>query len=178
MEHPVAVTQTSIPDQSRRVLSCLRRLLKEQTTGNYQACARETASLRSLVVYEGRPDWRGQSPEYKDRISHLYRMAEMPSDSQGNIQANLRYHVGNAVRELAPDYDIEALGLSKDSPLDRARKSRSKARSTDETSPAALVASALRQLRTARSAGVTADMAPSLGKIIREATDALADLVD
>jgi hypothetical protein len=161
-------------DQTRVVVSALRKAVRDESTVNYKAAAAAIARLRSMVAFDGRPDWRGASPEWKDLIQRLYRMAETPSDSSSAFQANLRYHVGNAVREIAPPEDLEALGLAKNSPLERARQSRSQPK--DETTAEAMAMGCLRSIRALRKQGVTPEAAVVLRKIIHEAADALGDL--
>lgn len=100
--------------------------------------ARDTVAFRSTFTYMGRPDWAGRSAQYRNAIYRVYREAGVPSDSHASIQGNMRYHVGNAVRTMAPREDLEALGLDPQGPRDRAGRYRAKParRGPPEKSPA------------------------------------------
>lgn len=92
--------------------------------GAAKAAAEAIVALRRLHEFEGRPDWAGRSPEYRLAIEVIYRDAGIQSDSKGSVQANLRYHVGNVLRAVAPVEDLAALGMTVDGPGERSRKQR------------------------------------------------------
>lgn len=106
------------------VLSTLRALHDDQSTTAFRSAAQALVSLRQLYDHEGRTDWTGRSVEYRDAIEALYRQAEVPPDSESPIQAKVRYHVGNVLREVAPADELEALGLSVAGPKGRAQQNR------------------------------------------------------
>jgi hypothetical protein len=83
-------------------------------------------ALRQEFSFDGFPDWAGKSEEYRQTIYRAYREAGVPSDSTGALQANLRYHVGNALREAAPADELRALGLDLEGPRARAVRARRK----------------------------------------------------
>lgn len=76
--------------------------------------SRQVVTLRSCFEFDGRPDWAGRSQDYRDVIYRVYKDAGIPSDSSSGSQANLRYHIGNAVWEQATAADRVALGLDAD----------------------------------------------------------------
>lgn len=76
--------------------------------------------LRSrFSLDDGRPDWGGRSPDYRSYIADLYTRAGVPKDKLDTIQAAMRYHVGNLIRERAPKDELLAVGLTTTAPRDR-----------------------------------------------------------
>jgi hypothetical protein len=71
------------------------------------------------------PDWKGTTQAYRDHIAAMYRASGVPEDAVSNMQAAIRYHIGNVLRDRLSEEELTEAGLSKDSPLDRARASRS-----------------------------------------------------
>lgn len=119
-------------------------------------------------------------PEYRDMIERLYRQAEVPSDSGGGMQANLRYHLWNALRKVAPAEDLEALGMAVEGPLARIRTTRQAAPAGARRAvrpgvgdPAALASLALDAVRTLRTMEPGAEVEPVLRKVLDEILDVL-----
>ena len=107
--------------QQRHALKLVTALKAPTDT---QQLAHLVVEFRRLFEHDGRPDWAGRSQSYRDAIYQVYRDAKVPSDSAGGLQAKIRYHVGNVVREVAPPEDLLALGLKPKGPRGRAdRKS-------------------------------------------------------
>ena len=101
-------------------LIALYAKIDESRTDVLRALAKVVVALRTRYrTPQGDTDWRGQSWEYRQAISEMYGNAGVPPDSESNIQAALRYHVGNLVREVAPPVQLEAVGLLPTSPKDR-----------------------------------------------------------
>lgn len=112
------------------VLAALRNL--EGATGSrrselLKAAAAAIVEMRRQYEWEGRPDWTGRHPEYREQIARLYREGKVPPDSENSTQAAIRYSIGNALREVAPPADLEALGLSLEGPRARTRRARAAA---------------------------------------------------
>jgi hypothetical protein len=83
--------------------------------------ARAVVKIRQATKdTDGKPDWAGRSQSYRDAIGKVYQEAGVPEDSQANIQAALRYHIGNVLRDEAPPADLKALGLKAEGPRERA----------------------------------------------------------
>lgn len=76
---------------------------------------------------DGKPDWAGRSPDYRAHITAMYEQAGVPTDSQANVQAALRYHVGNVLRDKVSTKDLQHAGLKAQSPKDRQQARQSKA---------------------------------------------------
>lgn len=102
----------------------------------------------------GLPDWAGRTWDYRVFIGEMYSEAGVPVDSQDGVQAALRYHVGNLLREIAPPGELEQLGL-------KALPPRARGKATDD------LKSVLRQTRRIR------DLKFSSG---REAEQAVVEL--
>src|SRR5690606_24126777 len=130
------------------------------------------------------PDWGARSQAYRDCIYQVYRDAGLPSDSVGSMQANLRYHIGNALRQMAPAEDLEALGMDPAGPQERAKRYRKKAKERpvqqradrqarqasllDMNDPMALVGLARTALQAARDLNPQGPEAEGLQLVLRE----------
>jgi hypothetical protein len=108
-------------------LQKVQAAIRDDSVANLKAAARAIVELRSRFEWNGLPDWAGHSIEYRYHIERLYREAGVPSDSEGPLQARLRYHVSNVVREVAPLWHLEELGLLKNGARVRNRLRRRKA---------------------------------------------------
>lgn len=87
--------------------------------------ARVVVGLRQCFHTEdGRTDWAGRSHQYRETIAKVYAEAGLPPDSLDNMQASLRYHIGNVLREVAPADDLAVLGLKSKTPKDRVQDQR------------------------------------------------------
>ncbi|MFF3312477.1 hypothetical protein [Streptomyces sp. NPDC002952] len=64
-------------------------------------------------------DPKGSTHEYRQEVAEMYRQANIPPDSLSGIQAAVRWHVGNLVRQELPEKEIKALGLLNTSPTER-----------------------------------------------------------
>lgn len=81
--------------------------------------------LRSRHTLEdGTPDWSGRTPEYRQAISEIYRRGGVPESLNDTIQAALRYHVGNLLRNRAPQTELKHVGLTSTSPKERMLRQR------------------------------------------------------
>lgn len=168
-----------IHDLERAVSTALRALLKHRSTENYTQAAERIVALRKAHEHDGLPDWGGRSTDYRTRIERLFRKAAVPPDSEDNLQGLLRYHVGNVIREAAPEEQLVALGLKVAGPRKRMReyKDHLKALATEPESPEALAQVALTALRQLRRMDPENNgIRDALLKVIQEATAALSGL--
>ena len=96
-----------------------------QRTDLLKRAAGTIVELRQQFTLEdGRTDWSGRSPRYRAAIAQVYFRAHVPDDKLDTVQAALRYHVGNVLRERAEADELAAVGLSATSPkarIDRIR---------------------------------------------------------
>lgn len=162
-----------------KALAALVEAVEQPTTMTNRRAAEAIVRLRKHFRHEGRPDWAGRSPEYRDLIERLYRQAGVPSDSESSMQANLRYHIGNALREVADPEDLQALGMATEGPAGRvravraARPRRPRLARPGIGDPAALASLALETVRTLRSMDPDGDVEPALRLLLDEVLDTL-----
>jgi hypothetical protein len=90
--------------------------IENATTIMYQNLAVTLVALRKRMG-----DFRGESYEYRQKVSELYRQAGINSD---RIKGNVRWHVGNALRRYLTPRELKRYGLHPDSPLERGQDSR------------------------------------------------------
>lgn len=117
-------TVKRVSQASEAVLTALQELAADDSAAAYRRAASSIIELRQLFEHQGMPDWTGRSLEYRDVIERLYRQAEVPPDSESNMQAKIRYHVGNVLRDVAPADELQQLGLSVAGPKTRVAETR------------------------------------------------------
>lgn len=147
--------------------------------------AKEIVKLRSLFEYEGMPDWGSNSPGYKDLIGRVYRDAGVPPDSGSSTQANLRYHIGNAIREVAAAEELAALGMDAAGPRERAVRARKEGPRAatrapltalpTANDPLAMAGFALQAVRSLRGMKPRGEMAEAVEAELRAVMDELVD---
>lgn len=77
----------------------LASLTEDSSPADFQAAAGWVAEFRTHYVFDGRPDWHGESPECRAALLELYAEAGIPADGVAATRAKLRYHLGRAVRD-------------------------------------------------------------------------------
>ncbi len=98
----------------------LRRYLADPHTSDLRELAELVIKLRAEHTLEdGRKDWGGRSPAYRASMHDLYSRAQVPADKADTIQAAIRYHVGNLLRERTKGEELAAVGLSPVAPRTR-----------------------------------------------------------
>ncbi|WVX88014.1 hypothetical protein SEA_TFORTROY_26 [Arthrobacter phage TforTroy] len=78
----------------------------------------------------GEPDWTGRTHAYRSWVREVMSDARVPGDEVTTLQAAIRYHSGNVLRERLGDEAIADLGLRKESPRERSVEKRER---TSET---------------------------------------------
>ncbi|MFB7012917.1 MULTISPECIES: hypothetical protein [unclassified Streptomyces] len=73
---------------------------------------------------EGRPDFAGNSREYRDRLAEVFRRTNMPDDERKRISSAGRRAAGDIVREVLTSEELEDYGLMKAGPSERVREAR------------------------------------------------------
>jgi hypothetical protein len=73
---------------------------------------------------DGVQDWRGRTYPYRQVIGDAYGLANVPKDELSTVQAAVRYHVSNVLRERLSADDLEALGLRPSSARERSVEKR------------------------------------------------------
>lgn len=112
----------------------------------YKDLATVIVQLRGQFAHpklEGLKDWKGQSQECREAVAKIYETAGVPADSVSGIQAAIRYHIGNALRQVAPAEHMEKLGLDPRGPAERQNVRRA-AGAAAEKAPAAAKAAPVR----------------------------------
>lgn len=100
--------------------------LEASRTTLLQELALTLVLLRAKHTHQGKPDYAGRSAEYRAVAASIYEQAGVPADSASTIQASVRYHIGNVLRETFAEDKLTAAGLKAASPRERAN-GRSKA---------------------------------------------------
>lgn len=94
--------------------------LEASRTSLLQELAMTLVLLRGKHKYNGKPDYAGKSSEYRAVAARIYEEAGVPADSAGTIQASVRYHIGNVLREIHTEKELAEAGLQSASPRERA----------------------------------------------------------
>lgn len=87
----------------------------------YRSLAEVVFKLRSkFKTPDGQKDYTGRTVEYREAVQAMYEAANVLPDSQSNVQAAIRYHIGEVLRERLTPKELRALGLNVKSPKERA----------------------------------------------------------
>lgn len=105
---------------AERAVKILRAYLADHRTDRLRDLAEIVVELRGAHhLDDGRPDWGGRSAAYRQTMADVYARARVPEERLDTVQAALRYHVGNLLRERASADELEAVGLSPVAPKTR-----------------------------------------------------------
>jgi hypothetical protein len=99
---------------------------------------------RRCVDQDGRTDWQGRTHRYRQLAADLYSRSGIQLGSDSPIQAAVRYHIGNILREVVPPAELAQFNLKAQSPVERNQEARQ--------ARAAIVAMARHELTAAQSA--------------------------
>ncbi|WNN93982.1 hypothetical protein SEA_NITRO_26 [Arthrobacter phage Nitro] len=96
---------------------------------------REAAQLfidarEHFYTKEGEPDWLGRTHAYRLWVREVMTGAHVPPEDVTSLQAAIRYHSGNMLRERLDDDTLEDLGLKKLSPRERSIQKRERTSGT------------------------------------------------
>ncbi|MEV1157746.1 hypothetical protein AB0J27_20340 [Micromonospora chokoriensis] len=90
---------------------------RERRTTLAREVAALSVDLREFYLVDGRPDYAGRSHAYLSTMRDLWSKAGYTdAEERDRAQAQVRYHVGNIVRDRIPADDLEAAGLQAPSP--------------------------------------------------------------
>lgn len=117
----------SLSDVREELVGSLRRLkttpIEERTPALREIAARVAESRSFFQTKDtGDPDWFGRTNAYRVWIRTVYDDAGFQRDEARSVQSSLRYHVGQAVRELADAEALEEAGIMPETPKERARE--------------------------------------------------------
>lgn len=79
-----------------------------------------------FYVADGSVDWRGRTYAYRQFAGEVISGANLPPEEVHSIQAAIRYHVGNILRERLDPAELEANGLQPSSPRTRSVEKRTR----------------------------------------------------
>lgn len=119
-------TRASLESEAVRLLRGIRALgedEKERRSILLRDLAETLVTLREhFLTDDGRPDMGGKTWAYRSMVRDLYAEANVPPAEVPSLQAAVRYHIGNVLRERLSEEELEDLGLSKASPRERVRE--------------------------------------------------------
>jgi hypothetical protein len=119
----VTTPETIVPEITallRRYMAATNGQRNHTATVMLHEVAERVVALRSCFRRsDGRTDWSGRTPEYRQAIREAYDGADVPHDYRDTLQGALRYHVGNLMRSRAPQADLVAMGFGPLAPHDR-----------------------------------------------------------
>ena len=136
-EAPNVATIADMPrpreDLERDIVRALRGIRgldpvsdRERRTMLIRECAAMLVELREhFLTDDGRPDWTGRTWPYRAAVRELYSRAGIPPAEATSLQAAVRYHAGNFLRDLLTATELEEYGIGPETPRDRTRASHS-----------------------------------------------------
>lgn len=111
---------TPIEELVDRGVEILSHYIADHRTDHLKDLAPIVVDLRgSFQLDDSRRDWSGRSAGYRQAMSDLYTRAKVPADKLDTVQAALRYHVGNLLRERTSEEELAAVGLKAVAPRER-----------------------------------------------------------
>jgi hypothetical protein len=122
---------TALAVHKARATEALRRYVAEPDdrakSRHLEAAAMEVAQARTyFTTDDGEPDWGGRTYLYRRFIGDVLTAAGVPKTERPRVTSALRWHVGKALRLVAPPEALADLGLSPDAPEVRAREARAR----------------------------------------------------
>lgn len=172
-------------DATTAITTSLRSLDADRTAHLKEAASALVEAREHFFTREGEPDWLGRTYAYRTWVREVMSRAHVPGDEVTNLQAAIRYHAGNMIRERLDGDEIESLGLKRQSPTERSREYRERTSATlnffaggPELTDPGEIRAACRLIETALSrvnAETIAEMPP---RARREARAALLRVAD
>lgn len=124
-----------VNDLVREAARIVREYQKHPRTPLLKELAPVIVELRShFTLKDGRPDWSGRSPEYRQCMSDIFAKARVPADDLDRLQSALRYHVGNILRDRATKDELLSVGLTTVKPKERIQNTRDALQAMKQTS--------------------------------------------
>lgn len=123
------MTDTTLSALRSRAAELLRQYSRSDAPEAQTATLREVANVlvdaRSrFYAADGTPDWRGRTYAYRRWVGEVYGEANLDAGDVSSVQAAVRYHVGNALRERLDSTTLEDLGLRSAGPRERSVEKR------------------------------------------------------
>lgn len=105
--------------------AALRRYLEKRETVDLKIVASRFIDAREhFYTREGEPDWLGRTYAYRRWVREVMSDAHVPGDDLSTVQAAVRYHSGNILRERLDAATLADLGLRSESPRERSIEKR------------------------------------------------------
>lgn len=124
----------TLPDIQKAAISSISRSLSASDnvrTDLLREAARYFIDARQhFFTREGEPDWLGRTYAYRTWVREVMSAAHVPGDEVSSLQAAIRYHSGNVLRDRLDAEQIDDLGLRKESPRERSVEKRERSSST------------------------------------------------
>ncbi len=111
-------------------VAALRALARPEPDADLTRLRREAASAMveargHFITRDGSADWSGRSHAYHAFAGEVFSEANVPRDLAPTVQASIRYHSGNLVREFVDAAELAAAGFqSPATPRERAAERR------------------------------------------------------
>jgi len=116
----MTTTLEHLTEAQRTAVRALRHYLIEGKTEDLRQVAENFVEAREhFFTKEGSPDWLGRTYAYRRWVRETTTLANVPGNELATVQAAIRYHAGNVLRERLDAEQIEALGLKPESPRER-----------------------------------------------------------
>lgn len=120
---------TSLNETQIVAVNALRNYKKGEDGGDKTTHLRTVAAAfvdarEHFFTPQGEPDWLGRTHAYRVWVRETMGLASIQADELTTIQAAIRYHVGNIVRERMDSDTLQGLGLRSSSPKQRSVEKR------------------------------------------------------
>ena len=118
----------TLADLQKRAVDALSRYLalpSGEGTEDLRTVAGAFVSAREhFFTREGLPDWLGRTYVYRTWVREVMSAAHVPGETMSSLQAAIRYHTGNILRDRLDAETLEDLGLQSASPRARSVEKR------------------------------------------------------
>lgn len=116
----MTTTLEHLTEAQRAAVRALRRYLIDGKTEDLREVAENFVDAREhFFNKDGSPDWLGRTYAYRRWVRETTTMSNVPASELSTVQAAIRYHAGNVLREKLTADQIDDLGLKPESPRER-----------------------------------------------------------
>lgn len=127
-------TPATLADLQKAAINALRSSLTasdDNRTSLLREVAKNFIDARAhFFTREGEPDWLGRTFAYRTWVREVMTSAHVPGEQVTSIQAAIRYHAGNLLRDRLNEEELDNLGLRKSSPRERSIEKRERTSGT------------------------------------------------
>ena len=130
-QNHILASMGPLNELQNEAVTALREYQRTRGTECLRTVAGAFVSAREhFYTRDGAPDWLGATHAYRQWTREAYDRAGTPEAELSRLQASVRYHVGNLMRERLDPDEVADLGLREASPRERAVEKRER---TSET---------------------------------------------